>query len=148
MASPNSDRTWPDIGSGSGDDRDVPLRKRLEQSRKQLNSYAARLESGQDIGEEEADNGRYWLYEHLRLLSVEAGGLLSRLTKDVGAPVTFGATKGTYIRPLVQICDDLQEYFWRPQCLMEEFSIDSVDYDLHANIRALSTLSGSPGERH
>jgi hypothetical protein len=140
MAPPSSDRTSPEIEPTLDDDRDVPVRKRLEESRKQLNSYALRLESGQDIGEEEVDNGRYWLYEHLRLLSIEAGELLSKLTKDVNSPITFGRIKGNYIRPLLQICDDLQKYFWNPQCLMEEFSEDPVDYDLHANIRALGSL--------
>jgi hypothetical protein len=139
MAPPNSERALPGIEPVAGADRDAPVRQRLKQSRGQLQAYALRLESGDDIGAEEVDEGRYWLYEHLRLLGIEVGELLDKFTKDVNAPITLGKVQGNYIRPLLQIYDDLLTYFWNPQCLMEEFSADEVDYDLHVTIRQVRT---------
>ena len=121
----------PDSGAGGN----VHARQDLAESRAPLRAYETSLESGEDISAEEVDRGRYWLYEHLRRLGLEAERLLNKFERDADLPILLGNTSETYIKPLLQIYDDLLAYFWSPQCLMEEFSTDKFDTTLHATIR-------------
>lgn len=135
MIGPNSAEALPGPNPDSGAGRNVLARQDLAESRAPLRAYETRLESGEDISAGEVDRGRYWLYEHLQRLGLEAGHLLDRFERDADPPILLGKTSEAYIRPLRQIYDDLLAYFWSPQCLMEEFSADKFDTTLHATIR-------------
>jgi hypothetical protein len=134
VAGPNSAEALPGANPDPGTGRNVHARQDLAESRAPLRAYETRLENGEDIPAEEVDRGRYWLYEHLQRLGLEAGRLLDKFERDADPPILLGNTYEAYIRPLLQIYDDLLAYFWNPQCLMKEFAADKFDTTLDSTI--------------
>jgi hypothetical protein len=95
-----------------------------------LQELEDRLAEGFDISYEEANFGKYLLFEHLYRVSLAANRLLDQFEQDVEIPIEVGARYINYINPLLKIHQDLWPFFWKPGCLMEELADSKVDWSL------------------
>jgi hypothetical protein len=83
-----------------------------------------------------ADEARYWLYEHLRRLAARANALLED-HELVRPPIDLGAILKSYINPLNEIYSNLREYYWRRDCLLELLAAGAYDQQLLMELRKL-----------
>lgn len=136
MVGPKGAEALSEPQSGAGDSGATETQQALVESRHPLQELERRLEDGRDVEPNEVNEARYWLYEHLRRLSLAASDLLDEFQRDVSLPIDFENDHTQYIKPLLAIYDDLLIYYWRPNCLMGEFAENGVDLALYTAINA------------
>jgi len=139
MPGPNGADASPQPRRDRNPDQDAQAEQGLAASRDRLEDLAVSLgQHDEDPEVNKIDNRqRYWLYEHLRRLSIEANNLLEKFEEDLGPPVIITNISLQYIEPLKEIYRDLRKYYWRPGCLMERFVVSQVDEALLETTREL-----------
>jgi hypothetical protein len=87
---------------------------------------------------------QYWLYEHLRRLSIQAESLLELFErKQLEFPIVLSDIIIQCLNPLQEIYSDLLAYYWRAGCLMERLAVTQVDQELLATTREIRKDWGS-----
>jgi hypothetical protein len=112
----------------------------LAESRRHLERLVDRLNTPDENprGNETDDPQRYWLYEHLRRLSLLAEEILEEFEgAQLELPINFANFLTQCIEPLKSVHSDLLKYYWRTGCLMERLALTEVDNALFASTREI-----------
>jgi hypothetical protein len=109
----------------------LEIYRRLDATRARLKALAEVVESQQAVDPTE----RYWLYEHLRLLSSLARHVRRELERPRLPPPSLADIQAICLPPLQRIYDDLEDYYW-DECILELFK-DEVSPTLYRNLASL-----------